>query len=168
MCPGKLICPFDALTPRPQPLPPNSPAGEVRRNGLFSALPCLSDSFSPQSMVRVASCSLGTLFPVMSSGSLLASGLLTPCKNALFLTTPTPLTLPTLAMILDIDWLWWGRLLSTQQTCWTEKASGSALDSRTLTTFPRKRGDAQRPRFGAMDPAYAGEGCWRSNGQVRE
>lgn len=59
-------------------------------------------------MVRVASCSLGTLFPIMSSGSLLASGLLTPCKNALLLTTPTPLTLPTLAMILDIDWLWVG------------------------------------------------------------
>lgn len=72
---------WEASKGRPQPLPPNYPAGEIRRKGLSNALPCLSDSFSPQLVIKVASCSLGTLFPVISSGSPLADGLLTPCKN---------------------------------------------------------------------------------------
>ena len=106
-CAGERVLLLSTFYPscRPQPLRPNSPAGEIRRNELFSAFPCLSDSFSPQSVIKVASCSLGTLFPVMSSGSPVANGLLSPCKNTLLLITPTPLTLPTPAMILDIDWL---------------------------------------------------------------
>ena len=75
---------------------------------LFSAFPCISDSFSLQSVMKVASCSLGTLFTVMSSGSPVANDLLTPCKNTLLLITPSPLPLPTPAMVLDIDWLWGG------------------------------------------------------------
>ena len=46
------------------------------------SVPCLIFlTLLPQMVIRVASCSLGTLFPGRSSGSPLASDLLTPCKN---------------------------------------------------------------------------------------
>lgn len=104
---------------------PNYPAAGGRREELFSAiaLPYLYDL--PEGVISVASCLLGTLFPVMSSGSLLASGLLTPCKNN-FPSDSHPLPHPP-AMLLDLDWLRGGEATEyTESTSWTENASGPA------------------------------------------